>query len=195
MRARALLGVMGNRKQSQGQRGETTSGSPPFPHVASRTTMGSAMAPVVEKCLVDHDETTDVNDTADLIGHDRQSGDESTRSNGGYKGTPKGYHATDLKEAYSAEGARMAASERSPAGDDAAVGGGEVTGMGTESAAAPSGVVIRVFISGANASFLHMRVFPSTTAGQVGCLWGGGGCTHNLLDCFLWTEKVIWSYL
>ncbi|CAM9860812.1 unnamed protein product [Ectocarpus sp. 12 AP-2014] len=34
--------------------------------------------------------------------------------------------------------------------------------------AAPSeGVVIRVLISGAHASFLHMRVFPSTTAGQV----------------------------
>ncbi len=35
-------------------------------------------------------------------------------------------------------------------------------------AAAPgTGVVIRVFISGAHASFLHIRVFPSTTAGQV----------------------------
>ncbi|CAM9816163.1 unnamed protein product, partial [Ascophyllum nodosum] len=34
-------------------------------------------------------------------------------------------------------------------------------------AAAPGGVVIRVLISGAHASFLHMRVFPSTTAGQV----------------------------
>lgn len=33
---------------------------------------------------------------------------------------------------------------------------------------APEGVVIRVLISGAHASFLHMRVFPSTTAGQVG---------------------------
>ena len=30
-----------------------------------------------------------------------------------------------------------------------------------------AGVVIRVLISGAHASFLHMRVFPSTTAGQV----------------------------
>lgn len=143
MRARALLGVMGSRKQSQKQRGETTSGSPPCPHVASRTTMGAAVAPTVEKRLVDHDETPDVNDTPDLTGHTQQSGDEDTRSNGGYKGTPGGYHATDLKEAYSAEGTRMTAKERSPAGDDAADAGGEGMGTGTEAAAAPSGVVIR----------------------------------------------------
>lgn len=36
-----------------------------------------------------------------------------------------------------------------------------------EEDAAAAGVVIRVLISGAHASFLHMRVFPSTTAGQV----------------------------
>lgn len=34
-------------------------------------------------------------------------------------------------------------------------------------AAPAAGVVIRVLISGAHASFLHIRVFPSTTAGQV----------------------------
>lgn len=40
---------------------------------------------------------------------------------------------------------------------------------GTAAAAevACDGVVIRVLISGAHSSFLHMRVFPSTTAGQV----------------------------
>lgn len=170
MRARALLGVMGNRNQSKEKRGETTSGSPPCPHVASRTTIGATAAPTLEKRLVDHDEIPDDNDTPDLTGHTQQSGDEDTRSNGGYKGTPGGYHATDLKEAYSAEETRMTSTERNPTGDDAAGEGVEGMGMETEAAAAPSGVVIRVFISGANASFLHMRVFPSTTAGQVGCL-------------------------
>lgn len=44
----------------------------------------------------------------------------------------------------------------------------EGAGAVTAAAVTPTaGVVIRVLISGAHASFLHMRVFPSTTAGQV----------------------------
>lgn len=62
-------------------------------------------------------------------------------------------------------------------GDQAAVskarrgaGASETTTMAegvTAKTRATEGVVIRVMISGAHASFLHMRVFPSTTAGQV----------------------------
>ncbi|CAM9743230.1 unnamed protein product [Ectocarpus sp. 6 AP-2014] len=65
------------------------------------------------------------------------------------------------------ETAALAARPREGSGVTAAAAAKENLSPPLPVAAPSEGVVIRVLISGAHASFLHMRVFPSTTAGQV----------------------------
>ncbi|CAM9975570.1 unnamed protein product, partial [Ectocarpus sp. 8 AP-2014] len=65
------------------------------------------------------------------------------------------------------ETAALAARPREGSGETAAAAAKENLSPPLPVAAPSEGVVIRVLISGAHASFLHMRVFPSTTAGQV----------------------------
>lgn len=80
----------------------------------------------------------------------------------------------DVEEAVTAAAAAVAAVDGSDRESVAYLA--DARGMGESPAAAreepdepaaSEGVVIRVVISGPHASFLHMRVFPSTTAGQV----------------------------
>ena len=83
------------------------------------------------------------------------SGDPGCTNTSNPEPVPAGHGMTDA--------AAIARAETAEAGAEAGIGAVDAVAP----PAAPAGVVIRVLISGPHASFLHMRVFPSTTAGQV----------------------------